>query len=304
MYFSKFNNAANDMIETYKKNINNSNNVVRSNSEICFRLAYCISNGHRFYVPDSSNIISEKTVNPEIKFYMRLPFDCVVLLSETFLNDDIELERNSESVDSWKISIAIDIHGETNNYLKLFPKNKAVVGDYAIVSIVFIPDENLWVFTYACAVSYHPLDSFGYKKYAFCGNEYLDHMNSEFSIDHMIKEMDSDIGSIQNLCLMLGLNNVNIRTVEPDVKLNKSRLLKGKQPLYSYSVLNVDNVLWDRHLSNCSSRTFNGRRTHFRRGHIRRLANGNRVWVKAALVSGSNAGFVDKEYHVSSNGDY
>jgi len=37
-------------------------------------------------------------------------------------------------------------------------------------------------------------------------------------------------------------------------------------------------------------------REHLRRGHIRRLADGRRIWVNATVVSVGNGGVVEKDY--------
>ena len=39
-------------------------------------------------------------------------------------------------------------------------------------------------------------------------------------------------------------------------------------------------------------------RQHVRRGHIRRLPNGNRIWIQSCIVGASNTGVIGKEYKV------
>lgn len=299
MYFSKFNDAAADLMASYHKNKNNTSDLHRDHAGLSRVFSECIMSGQRFFLPSASSILTGKVVSPETKFYMKnLPFDCVVLLSDTYLSENC-LEKNEFSIPSWKISIAIDIHGEINNRLHLFPPEKAQKGDYIVSSVVFDPGYRLWAFQYAYAISYHPLEAIGYTKRAFSGSAWFDYCHTVIGLSNMQKEMEGDLGSIQNLCLMLGLKNVTTQLVEPARTLNKNRERKGKPPLYSYRVLNVDNSPWDHSDHIGGSRQFNGRRSHFRRGHIRMLANGNRIWVRAALVSGSIPGFSDKEYHLS-----
>lgn len=83
----------------------------------------------------------------------------------------------------------------------------------------------------------------------------------------------------------------------PPNKLNKSRVKKGKTPLFSYKVLTINTKT--NHVS--SSPTVKGKhnspRVHLRRGHIRKLPDKN-VWVNSCVVGDKKSGIIHKEYLV------
>jgi len=232
MYFSKFNDAASDLINTYNRNKDHEDDIIRSHAISSAVFADCIVNGHRFYIPEDCSIIRGKVVDPEMKFYMKLPFDCITVLSETSLNEIHKEKKDKDSIDTWKISIAIDIYGETNKRLGMFPIDLAKDGDYVIASVLFHPSKKIWTITYAIGISYYPLNDIGFREMVLIGNDYFDFIRKEITEstgdkDFMSKEMESDIATIQNLCLMLGLNNVKTSHIIPDDKLNKKELAKG-----------------------------------------------------------------------------
>lgn len=104
------------------------------------------------------------------------------------------------------------------------------------------------------------------------------------------------VSSVVSLCVMLSLKNVKAESVEPSAALNAKRKAKGKRPLYSYKILNVDGERWES--NGVDTGNGEGYRSHLRRGHIRRLSDERAVWVRATYVHGRVAGFVDKDYNV------
>jgi hypothetical protein len=95
---------------------------------------------------------------------------------------------------------------------------------------------------------------------------------------------------------MLSLHNVSTKEIASPAALNKKRQRNGKLPLYDYHVLAVDgSEVYGRDSDDKTDREI---RSHFRRGHIRRLDETRRVWVRATIVHGSAKGFVDKDYDV------
>lgn len=104
------------------------------------------------------------------------------------------------------------------------------------------------------------------------------------------------VSSVVALCVMAGLDNVTTETVEPSARQNAKLKSRGKLPLYSYKILNVDGERWES--NGFDSGDGQGYRSHLRRGHIRRLADGRAVWVRATYVHGRVAGFVDKDYNL------
>jgi hypothetical protein len=113
-----------------------------------------------------------------------------------------------------------------------------------------------------------------------------------------IHDVSADmIITVSNLWAMLSLDNVKHRSIEPPKMLAGRRRSKRRRKLYSYHVLDIDGVVWDRDHDAITGRG-SGVRSHLRRGHIRRLSDGRRVWVRPTYVHGSVPGFVDKDYNV------
>lgn len=91
----------------------------------------------------------------------------------------------------------------------------------------------------------------------------------------------------------------NVATVEhkPPAFINKKRIAKGKVPFFSYRTLHIKEEESD---AKCGHTTGShaSPRLHLRRGHIRRLQDGRRTWVRATLVGDKSKGFAAKDYAV------
>lgn len=98
-------------------------------------------------------------------------------------------------------------------------------------------------------------------------------------------------------CSVINCSNVSTVDVEAPAMLNKKRLASGKQPFFSYKILQLSE---DR---NAPGRRGTGGqhaspRMHLRRGHLRNLAH-KVVWVRPALINAdSTHGVVLKDYGV------
>ena len=106
------------------------------------------------------------------------------------------------------------------------------------------------------------------------------------------------MGGLATLLMLLSCSNVSEQDI-PISKLKRDRLRKKKLPVFEHKTLYIEDVK--------SSRVDRGgtsspKRQHHRRGHIRRLSNGNQVWVRPCLVGDPALGFVSKDYSFKSNG--
>ncbi len=99
----------------------------------------------------------------------------------------------------------------------------------------------------------------------------------------------------QSLLGILNLNNVKKQKVEPS-KSTIKRFRKQNKKLYDYHVLNVGGEVWNK--PNAEHNKGSSKRSHYRRGHIRQLKNGERTWVNNCYVHGKQEGFVDKNYRI------
>ncbi|WP_322075484.1 hypothetical protein [Burkholderia cenocepacia] len=104
-----------------------------------------------------------------------------------------------------------------------------------------------------------------------------------------------EVGMLLQTGCVLNCSNVRMPEISAVASLNKKRIAKGKEPFFSYRVLQVDDP---RGAGAGAGGQHASPRAHLRRGHIRRLAD-RTVWVRAALVNtGVAAGAVDKAYAV------
>lgn len=104
-------------------------------------------------------------------------------------------------------------------------------------------------------------------------------------------------GVLERLVVFLATDGIEVRKIEAPIALNKKRARKGKAPLRDYHVLRLSAA------TEKESRELGGThaspRIHFRRGHIRTLADGRELWIKSTIV-GLKTGddWVRKEYKV------
>lgn len=124
----------------------------------------------------------------------------------------------------------------------------------------------------------------------------------KFDYERIKQQIWSDINheawSVLQACSVLNCENITTRTIDPPLKQQKNRERKGLKPLYSYKVLTIKvDGTKNENIYSVGTGKGSSKRTHFRRGHIRRYADKS-VWVKPAMVGLNNVGTVDKEYHI------
>lgn len=94
------------------------------------------------------------------------------------------------------------------------------------------------------------------------------------------------------------LNCSNIQRVEnkPPEKLQRARIKRGRQPLFSFWTL----VLGQHQQRSATPQggTHASPRIHLRRGHIRKLENERHCWVQPCVVGNKDLGMVHKDYEV------
>jgi hypothetical protein len=100
--------------------------------------------------------------------------------------------------------------------------------------------------------------------------------------------------------VMLNCANVTVPEIAAPTMLNKKRKAKGKQPFFSYRVLQVEAPRAAK--SSAGGGGYHATpRAHLRRGHIRRLEE-RTVWVRPAMVNpgaGAVVGTVEKDYAIA-----
>lgn len=99
-----------------------------------------------------------------------------------------------------------------------------------------------------------------------------------------------------NLFYVLGCSNVEATNNSALTALNKKRARAGKYPVLEYKTL-VLKVNGQASNGQPQGGSHASPRVHLRRGHVRHLDSGRRVWVQACVV-GSTHGMVLKDYRV------
>lgn len=99
-------------------------------------------------------------------------------------------------------------------------------------------------------------------------------------------------------CSVLNCSNVETWNLHAPDTLNLQRKKKGKQPFFSYKILQLKESMMSSAKS--ASGTHASPRTHLRRGHIRRYKDNKTTWVRASIVNkDSERGKVDKDYAIT-----
>ncbi len=107
-----------------------------------------------------------------------------------------------------------------------------------------------------------------------------------------------EVQTVVQACSVINCANVTTAEVSAPAALNKKRQEKGKQPFFSYKVLQLSDERREAGKGGAGG-SHGSPRMHLRRGHLRRLES-KVIWVRPSMVNaGSNAGAVLKDYAVS-----
>lgn len=110
-----------------------------------------------------------------------------------------------------------------------------------------------------------------------------------------IEDFADEVGSLMNFLNILQCSNVHVERSEPK---RAGKKIKAALQFDTYHLLTIDIpsvASGDRQ----GPGTHRSPREHLRRGHIRRLSDGRRIWVNAAVVGGGKgAGIVTKDYAI------
>ena len=241
----------------------------------------------RFYLPGAIHLLGGKEYDESLRECLKLPFESVVVLS------DPDPQWNIDNAQPWHISFAWDS--------ALSPEIEHDHSDRLGWFIASMLKQN------DCCRRFHIQPGIGFCCFLDSGEMYsclldfgeIREMTSEF--DLVMNSVKLSIHCVQNLCLMLSLRNVRTAKMQPPEALQGKIAKKNGVPLLSYRVLVVDGDKWDRPSSflPSSGGIGKGKRSHYRRGHIRRIDEQHKVWVRNTLVHGSVPGFVDKHYEMA-----
>lgn len=262
-----------------------------------------LDRAQRFFLPAGVDLSVGKRYE-DVRDLLRLPFPTIALMSDTYVNEEWGPGRG-ERVQT--LTIAVSAEHEDSPAFSYLPAKQWPQGQapwMMLIPLARAPKIGLWVpdgpavfvmkaeAASGLALNMHAADT------PFT----QDLMRSGMPPERLVSELRDNLKCVVELCLLLGLQNVrSVRQPAPKGAA-KQRERKRKSPLFDYHVLEVDGDLWDRSAA-VQQATGQGVRSHLRRGHIRRLSDSRRVWVRACYVHGSAPGFAAKDYAVASNAD-
>jgi hypothetical protein len=121
----------------------------------------------------------------------------------------------------------------------------------------------------------------------------------EIGIQSCVKDIGNETATILELCEALSCSNVHHRVIESiDPAVNQRRIKDGKVPMYETRTLWIDVPNFDNVSVEWQGGTHRSPRQHLRRGHIRNLQSGKKVWVNATVVGAKENGFIRKDYAI------
>ena len=130
---------------------------------------------------------------------------------------------------------------------------------------------------------------------------YVEKLGSvEVAVQHLCNDIGAEAAVTMELCEALTCSNVGITTIQK-VKdsVNQRRAHDGKLPLYEVKALEIT-VPGKKEKQLAFGDAYEDRaspRQHLRRGHIRNLVDGRRIWISSCVVG--SEGRVDKTYSVT-----
>lgn len=114
-----------------------------------------------------------------------------------------------------------------------------------------------------------------------------------------IKDIAGEVSALLELCEALSCSNVHHQVMEKiNHTVNQKRIKDGKVPMYETRTLWIDVPGGSKDSGDWQGGTHRSPRQHLRRGHIRNLQTGKKVWVNAAVVGAKESGIIKKDYAI------
>lgn len=129
--------------------------------------------------------------------------------------------------------------------------------------------------------------------------EQSQNVDDKDALECAMKDIASEVSAVLELCEALSCSNVHHHVVEQiNPTVNERRIRDGKTPLYETRTLWIDVPGSDSGSSEHQGGTHRSPRQHLRRGHIRNLQSGKKVWVNATVVGSRDNGVINKAYGI------
>lgn len=290
-------------------------------------LAAVIESAHKFALPEGGRLF-DGAVTPAMMDAFRLPYEQCVMEFDCPPEEGAEFDRFHCVVVSRRIVVCMDMakvveflvrHGVQNRVEEdsclVWPidfKDGAWMPSWCGVMLPY-NQEPTWLSNEQLKTAREKLDSMGatsrrgerpvrwtfnatYVGLGDLGSAVIrQYDDDEASYSAHVDTIDEVIAVFQS-CAALACSNVTTEIVRPN---REARAARPASTLFDYHVLMIDPSK-ERNPSEDRGGTHASPRTHLRRGHIRRLAWGPRIWVNSCVVNPSAIGTVNKDYKIVS----
>jgi hypothetical protein len=291
----------------------------------------------KFVLPNCCNIIEPEDMRQAHLDQVRLPFPCVAFeapwdteeAGPAYVGDFKQSPATKRIALCWEPTPGLEIlPGMNEQVLNRFPD-----GGVFTLPIYWGPEQNKWIAGMGgCFIPYGSqmtpislenqlpatkiahsakMDSGQAKATGqefrsepfYVQKEFFDQTVRHYgSLDKAYAQIIVDVHDEQMIlvqaCSVINCENITTASIEPSASLNKKRHARGKQPFFTYKVLQINDG--SRSASKGSGDgTHASPRMHLRRGHLRRYPD-KTIWIRASMVNAEiNNGFVVKDYSVS-----
>ena len=303
------------------------------------RLIDMLQHSVKFILPNCCDLIDPNELRQAHLDLTRLPFPCVAFEAPWEKEDGIEQLGEFQQTPAtkrialcWEASPEYELLPGLNSILEAFPE-----GGVFVLPIYWGPEHRRW--TVALGGSFVPYENtmqdvkleeslpasriahaatieagltISKAKHFRAVPFYLLHEfyvlslaayggNREKAYAQIILDSRDEVQAVVQACSVINCANVTTAEISAPAALNKKRQEKGKQPFFSYKVLQLSDERREAGRGGAGGNHASPR-MHLRRGHLRRLES-KVVWVRPAMVNaGSNTGAVLKDYAVQPKG--
>lgn len=299
------------------------------------RLIDMLQHSVKFILPNCCNLIDPDELRQAHLDLIRLPFPCVAFEAPWEKEDGIEQLGEFQQTPAtkrialcWEAGPEYELLPGLNSVLDAFPE-----GGVFIVPIYWGPEHRRWTvalggafvpyenavqdvkldeslpasrIAHAAAIEaglaksnakqfrsepFYLLPEFYEKTLAAYGGD------REKAYAQIILDSRDEVQTVVQACSVINCANVTTAEIHAPAALNKKRQEKGKQPFFSYKILELSDERRDAG-NNGAGGSHSSPRMHLRRGHLRRLES-KVIWVRPSMVNANSpAGVVLKDYAV------
>ena len=296
------------------------------------RLIDMLNRSVKFILPNCCSLVDPEDIKQSHLELTRLPFPIVAFEAPWIMDTQTGVLNNLSTKRialCWDAKPEFELFPGLNNFLEIYPE-----GGTFVAPICYINEKKKWIVTPGGAfVPYKnklgkfnfdapmaeatristvaaieagmakasgktlqmepfPLFIEFYERMVGANGENLQKVNAEF-----ILNARDEVQTLVQACSVINCANVTTADVLPPTALNKKRVEKGKQPFFTYKILQLSEDRGSTRKNDIGG-SHSSPRMHLRRGHLRRLEE-RTIWVRPAMVNaGTDAGVVLKDYAI------